>query len=265
MLIESIIRRKSGTSVTLGESTYKFRVDDQGRHVADVDDQAHVATLLAIKDGFRLANASDAADIAAAIPSVAGAFFIFRGPQDAEAFRHFLLTIPDMCDDSDVEEMVLLIDKIAIGEASLDGHPFVALTEFPALDPRGSAEDTPPKPIATPIVPSGDNTILPQDHSPKEGTDEGALTRDTSGSGDGGAGAADSAGTDSGEEQDDEGKEEEPAQYDDGLPAADLRPAAPLDREALAMEYDELFGHRPNGRWAAEKIAAAIAEKKATD
>lgn len=261
MLIESIIRRKSGTSVTLGESTYKFRVDDAGRHVAEVDDQAHVATLLAIKDGFRLANASDAADIAAALPSMDGAFFIFRGPQDAEAFRHFLLTIPDMCDDSDVEEMVLLIDKIAIGEASLDGHPFVALTEFPALDLRGPAEDTPPKPIATPIVPSGDNTILPQDHSPKEGTDEGALTRDTSGSGDGGAGAADGAGTDSGEEESDE--EEEPVLYDAGISAADLRPAVPLDREALAMEYDALFGHRPNGRWAAEKIAAAIAEKKA--
>lgn len=36
-----------------------------------------------------------------------------------------------------------------------------------------------------------------------------------------------------------------------------------LDREALAKQYAEKFGHRPNGKLSAEKIAAALKEEPA--
>jgi hypothetical protein len=101
---------------------------------------------------------------------------------------------------------------------------------------------------------SADNTILPQDHSQQDGN--GADISDAQDAGDGGAGAAGGAGADTSDEDDDEQEEE----HGDG---AQDTTAQPLDREALAKEYDELVGHRPNGKWSPEKIAAALAELKA--
>lgn len=46
----------------------------------------------------------------------------------------------------------------------------------------------------------------------------------------------------------------------DGV-AADTGSEDQLDREALAKLYDELFGHRPNGKWGAPKIKQLIDEK----
>lgn len=52
--IESIIRRKGGTKVTLGGTTYHFTPDDEGRHVAEVSKNAHIQRFLSITEGFRL-------------------------------------------------------------------------------------------------------------------------------------------------------------------------------------------------------------------
>ncbi len=53
MRIESIIRRQAGSSVTLGDKTYRFAAGDDGRHVCEVEDPTHVERLLSIKEAFR--------------------------------------------------------------------------------------------------------------------------------------------------------------------------------------------------------------------
>ena len=56
MKIESIIKRTPPTEVVLGDTTYKFQPDDQGRHVAEVTETSHIARLLSISEGFKLAD-----------------------------------------------------------------------------------------------------------------------------------------------------------------------------------------------------------------
>lgn len=54
MKIESIIKRDPPTEVVLGDTTYQFKPDSQGRHVAEVTDKAHIARLLSIAEGFQI-------------------------------------------------------------------------------------------------------------------------------------------------------------------------------------------------------------------
>lgn len=56
MKIESIIKRDPPTEIVLGDTTYKFKPDDKGRHVAEVTDKHHIARLLSISEGFQLAD-----------------------------------------------------------------------------------------------------------------------------------------------------------------------------------------------------------------
>ncbi|AYO76437.1 hypothetical protein [Sphingobium yanoikuyae] len=248
MLIESIIKRQLGTKVTLLAGTYHFRANAEGKHVAEVEDERDIATLLAIKEGFRLADGS-ILSTAGDLPVIEGAYFIFRGPQDIEAFHDFVRAIPDM--QAEPGELVLLIDKIAAGEANLDGFPLPDPRKVPVSPASLLAGVRAPTELSSPQAPA--NSIVPnQADSP--GSDTGGL-QDT---GDGGAGAAGGAGSDTDEEEEDGDEEDEEQQAPPPPP-----PSGELDREALAKEYDELIGHRPNGRWSAEKIAAALAEHKA--
>jgi hypothetical protein len=52
MLIESIIKRKDGTKVEMGDEEYHFKDDGKGHHVAEVNNQEHIDRLLSIKEGF---------------------------------------------------------------------------------------------------------------------------------------------------------------------------------------------------------------------
>lgn len=66
MLVESLIRRKKGTSITLGPATapriYNFvATAPDPRHLCDVTDEDDLGTLLAIKEGYRLAKGAAAA------------------------------------------------------------------------------------------------------------------------------------------------------------------------------------------------------------
>lgn len=55
-------KREGGSRVKLGTKTYHFQPDAHGRHVADVHDEDHAQTLLAIAEGFELvAEESDEA------------------------------------------------------------------------------------------------------------------------------------------------------------------------------------------------------------
>lgn len=55
MKIECTIRRKLGSTVTLGTTTYKFGPGD-GPHIAEVTDEDHIARLLAVPDSFKIHN-----------------------------------------------------------------------------------------------------------------------------------------------------------------------------------------------------------------
>ncbi|MCE7797859.1 hypothetical protein LWE61_15005 [Sphingobium sufflavum] len=241
MLIESIIKRPEGTKVEFDTKTYHFKPDDDGRHVAEVEETDHISRLLSIRDGFRPANGEVAALVGGLGEQFDGPYFIVRGPQDARALTHWVQSIPEMSDFDQFDQM-LLVDKIALGEASLGDFPIVEFVEPPAIpDPASPPGEFAPPPSETSPRPPADNTILPI-HGQHDGG--GAETGDAGDAGDGGADAADGVGAESTDE--DEGGE------DGGL-----------DREALAKEYDELFGHRPNGKWKPDKIKAVLDAKKA--
>lgn len=72
MLIESKIRRKNGTHVTMGEESYHFAPDATGRHVADVKDPDHIARLLSITEGYASAEAKRGRGKKAADPDEGG-------------------------------------------------------------------------------------------------------------------------------------------------------------------------------------------------
>jgi len=61
MRIESIIRRESGTYIKLDNDIYHFASSaaDQ-RHTAVVENEDHIQTLLAIKEGYRIAKRIEA-------------------------------------------------------------------------------------------------------------------------------------------------------------------------------------------------------------
>lgn len=72
MLIESIIHRENGTRPTLGDTTYHFKPSgNDPRHLAEVTDEDHIQTFLAIKEGYRIAKVAPkaAAPIAAPAPA----------------------------------------------------------------------------------------------------------------------------------------------------------------------------------------------------
>lgn len=56
MLIECLIKRAEGTKVQLGDDVYHFFTHIKGKpeHVCEVEDEDHIQTFLAIKEGYRL-------------------------------------------------------------------------------------------------------------------------------------------------------------------------------------------------------------------
>lgn len=62
MWIESIIRRPAGTTVKLGDTTYRFvpYSSTDKRHLCDVENTDDAQTFLAIKEGYRIAKPAPA-------------------------------------------------------------------------------------------------------------------------------------------------------------------------------------------------------------
>jgi hypothetical protein len=52
MKIQSLIKRKNGSKILLGSTTYEFKPDAEGNHVCEVTDKAHIQRLLAITEGY---------------------------------------------------------------------------------------------------------------------------------------------------------------------------------------------------------------------
>lgn len=53
MQIESLIKRKDGTEVDIGDDNYHFKPDAMGRHVCEVTDESHIERFLSITEGYR--------------------------------------------------------------------------------------------------------------------------------------------------------------------------------------------------------------------
>lgn len=52
MLIKCKLKRTNGSVVKLGDTSYHFKPNDKGDHVAEVADDDHAETLLAITEGY---------------------------------------------------------------------------------------------------------------------------------------------------------------------------------------------------------------------
>ncbi len=52
MIIHSLIKREGGTVVPMGNDTYNFKPDENGNHVCEVKNKAHIERFLSIKEGF---------------------------------------------------------------------------------------------------------------------------------------------------------------------------------------------------------------------
>ena len=70
MRIESLLRRKSGTKVTLDGVEYHFKPEPDGREFADVTNQDHIGIFLSIREGYRLAGEAPQAPAPAPIAAV---------------------------------------------------------------------------------------------------------------------------------------------------------------------------------------------------
>lgn len=82
MKIESLIKRKNGTIVELDEHRYHFKPSaTDPRHLADVSVKAHISRLLAIPEGFQVADEEVPADPAGQPGPVTGTL---AGVQDAD-------------------------------------------------------------------------------------------------------------------------------------------------------------------------------------
>lgn len=52
MQIQCKLKRAGGTVIELGDTSYHFKPNDKGDHVAEVADDDHAETLLAITEGY---------------------------------------------------------------------------------------------------------------------------------------------------------------------------------------------------------------------
>lgn len=70
--IESKIKRPNGSKIDVGGVEYHFQPtnekDPASPHVCEVTDEEHIATFLAIREGFKLAGAKEEAPAPAAAP-----------------------------------------------------------------------------------------------------------------------------------------------------------------------------------------------------
>ena len=53
MKIECLLKREGGSKIDLGDEIYHFEPNAEGVHVAEVTNEDHIATLLAIEEGYK--------------------------------------------------------------------------------------------------------------------------------------------------------------------------------------------------------------------
>lgn len=237
--VESIIKRDPPTLVTLGDTHYQFEVDETGRHVCLVSDHAHLARLLAIPEGYRLAlDGAEPAPIA--VPQSIAAHDLpapatFQPIEDEDDGPETLL-------GSNVHPAIIDLGEgrtVQLGEVvqkAFEASGFsIEQWNDQDEDERYAKIDAMLDALAAEGailagVQNADGSVtpledLPHDELSKIATDIGLPV---------------------------EGKTTEELVKD-----IQDEPFL-LDREALAKEYEEKFGHRPHGKWSAERILGEL-------
>jgi hypothetical protein len=231
MKIECILRRDPPAVVTLGVTAYQFQPDEQGRHVCDVEDSAHLARLLSISEAYRLPGdepipqALIPAIVEHTLPTAAATL----APVDENLIKGssvhpatFDLGAESPFELDDVVAYALELSGLTTPEWNSlpdeDRHNFIDLA-LDALDTR----DLPPPP-APPGDQSNDTTIAPV---AKPTTETAPVSV---------------AGNSNGDAPND-------------APADSV-----AEREALAVAYKDKFGARPHYKWSIEKITEELAK-----
>lgn len=71
MLIECKLKRQGGTVVDMGDgTTYHFKDDNTGRHVANITVSKHIAILMGIPEGYAIPDEQLATMVAPAAPGI---------------------------------------------------------------------------------------------------------------------------------------------------------------------------------------------------
>ena len=229
MKIECILRRDPPAVVTLGSTAYQFQPDEQGRHVCDVEDNAHLARLLSISEAYRLPGdepipqALIPAIVEHTLPTAAATL----APVDEHVVKGssvhpatFDLGGAELTELADVVDHALNLSGLTTmewnGLPGEDRHVFIdlALDDLDERDPPSSmtTATTPPviePPIAKPITETAPVSVA--------GNSNGDALKE---------GPADSV----------------------------------AEREVLAVAYKEKFGARPHYKWSIEKITEELAK-----
>lgn len=233
MKIECILRRDPPATVVLGTTAYKFKPDELGRHVCEVEDNAHLARLLSISEAYRLPGDEPVpqelipAIVEQTLPTAAATL----APVDENLIKGS--TVHPATFDLGHDEPVELADVVAhaLDMSTLttaewnalpdeDRHNFIDLA-LDDLDARPPVEEpVNPLPPIDPITDAKSTSETPP-LSDAGNSNGGALN------------------------------ENQGATGDDPLAA---------EREAAAVAYKEKFGVRPHYKWSIEKIAEEMAK-----
>jgi hypothetical protein len=228
MKIECILRRDPPALVVLGVTAYQFQPDEQGRHVCDVEDNAHLARLLSISEAYRLPGdepipqALIPAIVEQSLPTAAATL----APVDENLIKGstvhpatFDLGGAEPTELDDVVAHALDLSGLTTPEWNSlpdeDRHNFIDIA-LDALDTRKpedvTEQNTPPviePPVAKPTTETAPVSVA--------GNSNGDALKD-------------------------------------GLDATDA------EREALAVAYKAKFGARPHYKWTIEKITEEMAK-----
>ncbi|NTE96691.1 hypothetical protein [Agrobacterium tumefaciens] len=231
MKIECILQRKDGTTVTLDDTTYRFKpAGDDPRHIADVSIQSHIRRFLGIPEGYQSAEPVAAAVkvpddkpvgslVHSASYTLADKSVITLEELVSRAFKESGMTIREWNELSD-EDRYEQIDT-TLGEIEQKAEEDAEPGHF------GEVGGRPSEPPAETTV-TEQPTIAPQVEPEQD--DES--------------------------EADDSGDQEEPPVTEQSSDSA----TDELDREKLAAEFEVRFGRKPNGRLSAVRIKQLLDE-----
>lgn len=237
MKIECILRRDPPTVVVLGNMSgqvqYKFLPDEQGRHVCEVNDPAHLARLLSISEAYRLPGDEPIpqdlipAIVEHSIPTAAATL----APIDEYAIRGS--TVHPATFDLGGTEPTELADVVAHA-LDLSGLPTSEWNSLPDED-RHTFID-----LALDDLDKRDPADVTEQNQPPV-TEVAKLTTETA--------PVSVAGNSNGAEL-----KENP------VDTVDDKAKYEAEREAAAVAYKEKFGARPHYKWTIEKIAEEMAK-----
>jgi hypothetical protein len=233
MKIECILRRDPPAVVTLGATAYQFKPDELGRHVCEVEDNAHLARLLSISEAYRLPDNEPVplelipVIVEQTLPTAAATL----APIDENVVKGSTVhpATFDLGGDAsvDLEDVVAhALELSGLTTMEWNGLPDddrhnlidIALDELDKREPADVTEQKLP-PVIEPVKPTTETAPVSD-----AGNSNGA------------------------------GLNENPVDM------VDDKAKYEAEREAAAVAYKEKFGARPHYKWTIEKIAEEMAK-----